>query len=230
MKQWTYPLDHKVFFRAGTELPNGLTAEEKEKRKVSINLITNETLLKWLDAYCPPSDWIIELTGGEPGLYPEINSLIPALCARDYRGLIKTNGTFPIPKTDSFKLITAWHESVKEIPPFYDVILIIKNPDDDWRGKKEYCIKNNIPYKCVPFDRSYMGYKSNSGLPSKTNKIEGMTRILSMGQITPCYTDAPCEGYDIFAMKPPKIKKVREVCPKCGNVAGVEDFLPKGFL
>ena len=231
MKPWIYPLDHKVFFRGGLELPDGLTEEEKEKHKVSINLINNEDLLKWVDEFCPPDKWVVEFTGGEPALHSEFSSkILPAFCERGYKGVTKTNGTLYIPKTENFKMVTAWHESIKEIPPYHDFILIIKNPNDNWREKKQYCEDNKIPFCAVPFDRSYEGKKSNAGSVLIPNKMQGMTRILSMGQITSCYADAPQEGYDIFAMKPPKIKDVKHGCSKCGNVTAVEIFLPGGLI
>ena len=38
--------------------------------------LCNEILIPWLEKYVEPSKWLIELTGGEPSLYPEIDELL----------------------------------------------------------------------------------------------------------------------------------------------------------
>ena len=218
MQRWMYPLDHKVPY--GSE-------GDKNNLLLPINRITAKDLLTWTDKYCPPDEWIVQFTGGEPGLHKEIAYLILAYNKRGYYGVINTNGTLYIPKSENFTRVTCWHESVKEIPPYHDWILLIKNPNDTWKEKEKYCIENNIPYKIVPFDRSFEGKKSNNiGLPKKHYFTE-MTRILSMGQIGECYKGQVVKGQDIFNMVPPVTKNMKRDCPCCGNARAVYDFLPE---
>ena len=115
------------------------------------NKLNNEMLFKWLDKFCPPRKWFIEIRGGEPSLYPEIDGLVYGLNERRYYGLIKTNGILPIPKTEKFRRIAAWHLDINNPPKNYDSLLILKNPKDNWREKIKYCVDNNIPYGHATF-------------------------------------------------------------------------------
>jgi organic radical activating enzyme len=219
-RRWLYPVDFKFPYN-GSE---SLSDEEKEKTRVPVNRITNEALLKWLDKYIDPKEWFIELTGGEPGLYKEIGALIPALNERGYKGIIKTNGSLPIPKSDNFVRAAAWHEAAKEIPPYYDKILIIKNPRDDWRTKAEYCEKNNINYRLLYFNYNYENIDNDKKMPEPVNKtvFEGLSLILSMGQIIPCFPVPPSDENNIFNMTPPVIQDTVKICPKCVHCLSAE--------
>jgi MoaA/NifB/PqqE/SkfB family radical SAM enzyme len=190
-------------------------------------MITNSALLKWLDAYINPSEWVIELTGGEPGLYPEIGTLIPELAARGFSGVVKTNGSLPIPKSANFQLVAAWHLG-EEIPRHYDQIVIIENPDDNWQEKAEYCKENGIAYKTVIFDRQFEGQKTGP-LFCKFNKVVNSMHINSSGQITPC-ASVKATPQTIFNMSPPAIKEVAIDCPRCKNMNDVERFLPEDMI
>jgi len=224
MQKWLKPLDYKFPFE-GNEGTKDWTDEQKEASRLSINTITNEVLLKWLDKYIEPDKWIIEITGGEPSLYPEINTLIPELCKRNYYGVIKTNGLLPIPKSENFKLVTAWHESVKEIPPYYDWILLIKNPASNWREKAKYCEQHNIPYKALAFNRVYKTGVNPQGLVTRKNNFLYYSAVMSMGQIVPCPSAEPTGEHSIQKMSEPLYKDLSG-CPYCGSAAGVRMFLP----
>ena len=191
----------------------------------NINIITNAALLKWLDTYIAPGEWLIELTGGEPGLYPEIQTLIPELTARGYRGLIKTNGSLPIPKSPSFQLITAWHAGLEKIPQYYDQIVIIKNPADDWERKARYCAENGIPCQTVLFDQRFEG-KRIPAAACDLNKMVAVLHINSSGKITGCSAKPPIKEQDIFTMSPPvPFSELTSTCPRCKNINDVEKFL-----
>lgn len=188
------------------------------------NRITNRALLAWLDAYINPNEWIIEITGGEPGLYPEIGALVPELDKRGYRGLIKTNGSLPLPKSKGFQLIAAWHGAIEEPPELYDQIAIIKNPDGQWAEKEQYCAAGNIPYRLVEFEEK--GKLLDAGL-RPLNKITACLHVNSAGQITKCAGDPPDAERNIFDMAEPAARDALVYeCPKCKIVNDVEKFLP----
>lgn len=191
--------------------------------RTDVNMITNEALLKWLDAYIEPAKWIIEITGGEPGLYPEINLLVEALNKRGYWGLIKTNGSMLIVKSKQFKLIAAWHKG-REFPAHYDEIVIIKNPDDNWKDKAAYCEENKIKYHAVLYDRQYEGKKIEPEY-CRHNKIISSCHVNSSGQITPCSRIKPAPENTIFNMTPPRPLEVIHECPRCKNINDVVLFL-----
>ena len=69
MKKWTYPV------------------------KDELNKLNNNILIPWVKKWTNPDDWMIEISGGEPGMYPEIEELVTELSDLGYHGLIKTNGT-----------------------------------------------------------------------------------------------------------------------------------------
>jgi organic radical activating enzyme len=197
---------------------------------LSVNSITNEVLLKWLDKYLDPEKWLIEITGGEPGLYPEINALIPALDERGYKGVIKTNGSLPIPKSKNFQIIAAWHEG-KEPPEYYDVMLIIENPNDGWHEKAEYCKSARIPYKTVMFDEYYLTRQVIPADRCFENKIIKYLHMNSMGQLSGC-SRKPCDISCCISnmSEPPVFETLVKECPKCKNINDVVIFLPDEIM
>ena len=198
----------------------------EDAQKKGMNLLTNAALLKWLSAFIRPNDWIIELTGGEPGLYPEIQTLIPALTDRGYHGLIKTNGSLPIPKSKAFQRIAAWHEGVEKIPPYHDQILIINNPHDDQQIKTTYCKQHNVPYQVVLFDRKFEGIQTDYAQYDE-HGITTLTHINSSGDIAECPAQPPVQGRNIFNMSPPSMfDKLTSSCRRCKIINDDVRFLP----
>jgi len=188
------------------------------------NLITNAALLKWLEKFIDPSEWIIEITGGEPGLYYEIQTLIPELASRGYRGIIKTNGTLPIPKSEAFSLVACWHKGA-DFPVYYNQIVIIENPSDDWKQKVQYCEDNGIPCQTAQFDRWFekvIAVTSNN----EANKMLSVLHVSSSGKVTRCSKRPSPVEMTIFNMLRPLPHELPDACPKCKNVYDVEKFLP----
>lgn len=212
-KQWTYPIDMvRPLLSSGEEKP--------------INCITNEGLFAWLDQYIPPAEWRIKITGGEPGLYPEIGTLIPALVQRGYSGFIENNGSLPIPQSDSFPRLAAWHKG-RPMPEYFDEMLIIENPEDDWEEKVQHCEDNGIPYH-----RTIMrGEKSpvpveerirvdEAGEPSK---FGGVLMMYSQGELMPCPAYHGCYG-DIWQMAEPRPQPLlNRRCSRCPQT-GMADY------
>jgi organic radical activating enzyme len=200
------------------------------KTRQHVNLITNAALLKWLDAYLDPREWYIELTGGEPGLYPEIDALITELACRGYYGMVKTNGSLPISANPNFTRVTAWHEGVKDIPQYYDQIVIIEIPTDNWREKVKYCKEHNIPHHTTLFDRLYENNKISQAYCRVNKVVKKCLHINSAGKITPCAKGAIDVNHNIFNMSPPVPLNAWQHCPRCKNINDVEKFIPEDFL
>lgn len=188
-----------------------------------INKLNNNALFAWIDKYINTDEWFIELTGGEPGLYLEINELINGLNARGYKGMIKTNGSLPIPKTTNFKILSAWHKE-QDFPLYYDEVIIIKNPNDNWQDKVKYCEKNKIKFYTTLFDKQFDGIKPEQVLCSY-NKTINTCHINSRGCITKCSRYSVIPENTIFNMVPPQLLNVVIKCPKCKNLNDVEMFL-----
>lgn len=190
------------------------------------NCINNEALLKWVDKYIDPNEFIIEITGGEPALYREIDSLITELNNRNFYGLIKTNGTIPLLKSKNFQRVVSWHTWQDSCPTDYDQILIIRNPKDNWRAKVEYCKQHNIPYGTSLFDDfRTTGVPVNRQL-DKIAHFLGITHINNQGQVTACPKRSPDFHKSIWHDTPPTIKTLADGCAHCGIAADVETFLP----
>jgi len=111
--------------------------------------LTNERLFMLLGRL-DPQEWAIELTGGEPALYPELDELLGWLQAKGFRGLVKTNGSLAIRSVPNFRRIAAFHELGKP-PYFHDEVLIISNLPD-FRAKVEWCLANGAAYKAIERD------------------------------------------------------------------------------
>jgi len=186
------------------------------------NALTNEALLAWLDAYLDPKEWFIEITGGEPSLYPQIHELIPALSERGYKGIIRTNGSNPLPYNDNFKRVVAWHKLTERLPETYDYILILENPNDDWQAKKAYCEESNIPHVVFPYKFYSKDCSQTTYYEPKINRIfKQVTTVFASGAIGGCQTSADT-GISIFNMDEPT---VANLCLVCGTVEALEYFI-----
>jgi hypothetical protein len=196
-----------------------------------INCITNEGLLAWLDEYIRPAQWFIKITGGEPGLYPEIDALIPALADRGYSGYIETNGSLPIPKHDNFPRLAAWHKD-RPMPEYYDAVYIIEDPEDDWEEKARHCEDNNIPYyktmmrgkhSPVPLEERVAADEARE--PSMFGELMMM---YSQGELMPCPAYHKCYG-DIWEMAEPLTQPLRnEHCTRCPQTFMADLFCKAG--
>lgn len=210
MKQWTYPVDD----------PH--------------NKLNNEIIFKWIDEYIDPNEWMIEISGGEPGMYPRIDELIKGLSERGFYGEIKTNGTLPIAKTDNFLRIAAWHESrnLEHPPKYVDEMLILRNPNDCWKDKIKYCKEHNIPYKDVQFRQSHIELalrkrQANMDAPRINKFIDEWCIVYSSGRMTGCPKEDSCDDISLQNMSPPKTHKIKAGCAQCGQIGGFEIHIPK---
>lgn len=112
--------------------------------------LTNKRLIPWLQRYAKPSEWVIELTGGEPALYPGIDELCEWLSEHGYCVLVKTNGLLPIRKFRGIKRVAAFHQ-LENPPKYFDEILIV---DKIQRLEKEaVCRQNGWPYKVIGYNK-----------------------------------------------------------------------------
>jgi hypothetical protein len=182
-----------------------------------LNALNNKALLRWIDQYFDPGNTLIQINGGEPGLYPEINELLTELDTRGYEGLVLTNGSLPIISTKKIKRVAAWHCGHPR-PIYYDLILLLDNPNDSELPNK---INSGLPYYLLPFLPFY-----NRELPmpinTRTNTlITEMTNVYSSGRMSDCFVrnPPPFEMDNIFKMSVPTIK---QMCPLCGSTGGFE--------
>jgi len=217
MKEWTYPI--------GMKMPLMSSGEEKP-----VNCITNERLLAWLDGYIPPGEWFIKITGGEPGLYPEIETLIPALEQRGYRGYVETNGSLPIPKSDNFPRLAAWHTG-RPKPEYFDVMLILQDPADDWAAKVRHCEENGIPFYSVVLRGERSGVPEEeiraADEAAEPSGFDGLLMMYSQGQLMTC----PAYHYnygDIWQPAAPSPQPLENGdCSRCAQVLMADIFFRK---
>lgn len=112
--------------------------------------LCNEILIPWLEKYVEPNKWLIELTGGEPSLYPEIDELLQWLSDHEYRVLVKTNGSGHMPHLRNVKLVAAFHK-LDQPPQNFDEILIVDKINRE--EKEAYCKKNGITYHVIGYNK-----------------------------------------------------------------------------
>lgn len=113
-------------------------------------LLTAARLIPWLAKYISPTDWIIELTGGEPALWPDLDRLCQWLSRNKYRTLIKTNGTLLIRQYPYISRIAAFH-NLSDPPKHFDTVLIVEKLRRD--EKEAYCKAHGIPYKVIGYNK-----------------------------------------------------------------------------
>jgi len=135
------------------------------------NKLTNEKLFLLLEKL-NPKEWAIELTGGEPALYLELDELLGWLQAKGFHGLIKTNGTQYIRKVPSFKIVAAFHNLNKPPKWFEDILIIAHTPD--FERKIEWCLERGISYKVIERDT----YNKPAG---KDDKSDGKIMFITPG-------------------------------------------------
>jgi hypothetical protein len=200
--------------------------DEQDKYGNKKNAINNELLLKWLDKYLDPKEWFIEITGGEPALYPEIFELIYSLSKRGYKGLIRTNGSLPLPMNSRFKRVAAWHKEAKKFPKYNDYIQILQNNEDDWKSKIEYCEDNNKPYCVFPY-KTYSKGCTNAQYEGRENLgafFKQMTTMFSSGALAGCFSGkANLDNACLQNMDEPIIV---DICyPHCANIEALDYFI-----
>ncbi len=208
-KEWTYPIDDTEH-----------------------NRLNNEIIFQWMAKYTNPYEWFLEISGGEPGVYPGISELVQELSRLGYYGIIRTNGTMPIPKTDTFIRLAGWHKQIRlSTPPKNcDVMLITKNPKDCWQDKAKYCQSNNILYKCIEYkrfgDADFIDDADSSRYESKTNTFfTHWTIVGSSGVQGYCYASWGEDKDNICNMSPPLMKDMTQSCPTCAGTLGILDFM-----
>jgi len=125
-------------------------------------------ILNWFEKYIDPEKYFTLFTGGgEPATHPDFCEIISCLSKKGHRGQIRTNGSLPIPKSN-FTRIATWHQDY-DFPKYYDKILILENPNEDWKSKVEFCEKNNIYYRIgelknhdLPKDKRFIPFAEKS--------------------------------------------------------------------
>ena len=111
--------------------------------------LSNAELIPFLEKYVTPHEWIIELTGGEPSLYPELPELLDWLSVNGYRVVVKTNGSGNIPHHQNVVIVAAFHQ-LGNPPKNYDQVLIVDKIDRE--PKEAYCIAHSIPYQVIGYE------------------------------------------------------------------------------
>jgi organic radical activating enzyme len=206
MAKWTYEVD----------------AVTKDGHRY--NALNNENLLPWMRKYFDPRTTFIRISGGEPSMYEGINELLIELDNDGYPVITETNGSLPITKTKKGRILAAWHKD-KPMPMCYDAILIMQNPDDNWKGKLVTCERLKIKTMVVP----YYEYSKNQ-IPTVKEKTYGIfdevSVVYSSGTMGQCWA-SDCAGqegtWNVLLDSPPKFKKlIKGKCESCGNVWSYE--------
>jgi hypothetical protein len=112
--------------------------------------LDNATLIPWIENNVRPDMWVIELTGGEPSIYPGIKELMRWLDGHGYRVLVKTNGSGDLEHLPNTTIVAAYHR-LEEPPKNYDVYLIVDKIERE--EKESYCKTNGIPYKVIGYEK-----------------------------------------------------------------------------
>lgn len=204
-----------------------------------VQRVNNHDLFKWVDEYLDPKEWVIELTGGEPGLYPEIVPLVEGLTDRGYHGVIQTNGTLLIPKSKTFNRVATWHTSIDNPPRYYDWMIILYDSMSDVSEKVQWCRDQKIPFQIIPLytenwnvDLTIDELYNKGGcmkFPSPT-VITHFCFMNAYGQIAPCWRSKFSQDLCIRRMTPPIILDLAKYCPSCLTCKIIENALEKSIF
>jgi len=97
----------------------------------------------------------IELTGGEPTLWPDYEELCLWLGTKPIYFVTKSNGTRP-----GYNQVSAWHGDLDHPPKYYDAILII-NTGKQVFEKEKWCKERNIPCMISGLDKTVTVFEEN---------------------------------------------------------------------
>lgn len=183
--------------------------------------INNSELIPFLEKEVNPSEWVIELTGGEPSLYEGLDELLRWLSTHGYYTLVKTNGSGDIKHYENVKIVSAFHK-LDAPPKNYDEYLII---DKLQREEKEaYCIKNGIPYKVIGFNSEHIG--------DPVHGFTGIAFINPAGHCCKCQAAPPTEA--LLPDESDDMNRIThkkfffgEACPTCKSAVDAWKFLPE---
>ena len=107
-------------------------------------------------------------------------------------------------------------------------MLITQNPDDCWQAKAEYCYRNNIPYKCIPYKRFGDPTFEDGPMNDETQIntfFKHWTIVGSSGVQGYCYANWGQDKDNILNMSPPLLRDMTDSCPTCGGMLGLLDFI-----
>jgi len=185
-------------------------------------------LLAWLEKFASPDEWLIELTGGEPTLYPQFGELLAGLNEAGYSGVIKTNGSNAVENAGRFLVVASWHIG-HEFPKTFDIVALVQNPRDSWIAKAKRCHDGGHPYRLMRFepgaDHLDLDYRFRT---DGAHHFTSCCHISAWGKISKCSKDPAGWGRTVQGMSPICcFDDVRRECPGCKNLANVEVFLPE---
>lgn len=169
-----------------------------------------------------PSDTWIELTGGEPTLHPDFETLCDFLETNGYFVIIKTNGLHKTKKRSNILRVASFH-LLNRPPEYYDKYLVIldtscgmdknesKNVKFDTQAdeKIQYCLSRNIPYMTSGTEQGVFQVGVRAYAVAFPH-VSGDTRIAH------CYADRRNEKSVININKIP----YGYACPSCSNIVG----------
>jgi len=180
--------------------------------------LKNDILIPFLESKISPSEWHIELTGGEPALYAGIDELLYWLQQNGYKGLVKTNGTLPIASVPGFRRIAAFHD-LAHPPLFFDEILIIKNAGDERAYLERELVCEANGWKC-----KFIEYRDMEGsrYGNFKHSYKEMLFITPDGKLRPCNADRKTDCRLPGWAKP---KKLTELCAACKTACDFEIFM-----
>lgn len=100
-----------------------------------------DKLTAFIEKYAPTH---VELTGGEPLLYPYYKELCQWLIEHKIYFITKTNGDL----YEGYNMASAWHGGMDDFPKHYDIIILI-DPMPGIHEKYKYCMDNSIPFVVI---------------------------------------------------------------------------------
>jgi len=203
-----------------------LMTEDQFYNNPEYTWLQGDMLLKYIKEHMAPDKWVIELSGGEPTTHPHFDMVIQSLADMGFFVVIKTNGSRFIQQYTNQVIVAAWHKD-RPFPKSYTTVLVIRNPDDDWQSKVDYCEQNSIPYITVRFNTDLLGEKTLYSIDEEpVNHCVLGVHINSAGSMTYCQRRGKVNEFTIQANSPLPIMKMYHSCPRCRAISDVERFLP----
>lgn len=178
-------------------------------------VLTNKRLLPWIYMNLP-TNWVIELTGGESALYNGIDELIGWLVKKNYHVVVKTNGLLPIEPNPGAIRVAAFHQ-LNNPPKYFDKILIVDQIDSE--EKERVCKENGWDYRLIGLDNEPLPGESHGF--KFTGYMDPHGHPLQCKHIAVKYTDWP----DKYALEYTRLKKTR-CCSGCKAAIDCWKFIP----
>jgi MoaA/NifB/PqqE/SkfB family radical SAM enzyme len=178
----------------------------RNKPKEFPDKMTAKDLISFLDKELQADD-VAEITGGEPTMFPELETLLDWLRERGARVILRTNGLY----------LSEWRRNYGNL-----VVVLAKHDssEDYMSGRKKHLLPQDLVIEGIPEhirqkEPAKPIFVNDETSPLRTHPFDRMFFITNDGKIRCC----PICDEDMGTVREPKLRPYY-CCPECSYMLG----------